>query len=77
MTRQTEQYKPVLETVDSVDHIIPLGKMIEEMELNIRKSIDIIYVSKTREVIAGLRSLEPEVENVRKDLFSMMSSMHP
>jgi len=37
-------------------HIANLGKMLEEMELRIRNSIEGIYIQKTREVINGMRS---------------------
>jgi len=65
ITRQAEQHRKIADVSDSIHHISHLGKMIEDMELSIRKSFDNIYVSKTREVIAGIRSLEPEKDAIR------------
>jgi capping protein beta len=37
-------------------HLSNLGRMLEEMELRIRNSIEGIYIQKTREVINGMRT---------------------
>jgi len=53
MTKQSTLKQPVN---PSNTHIANLGKMLEEMELRIRNSIEGIYIQKTREVINGMRS---------------------
>jgi len=54
MTQQDTKVLPVHET--NQPHIANLGKMLEDMELKIRNSIEGIYIQKTREVINGMRS---------------------
>jgi len=53
MTKQ-ETKKYVVNAQNS--HVANMGKMLEEMELRIRNSIEGIYIQKTREVINGMRS---------------------
>lgn len=53
MTQQDSKRKPVDKTQT---HISNMGKMLEDMELRIRNSIEGIYIQKTREVINGMRS---------------------
>jgi capping protein beta len=53
MTKQSTLKQPVN---PANTHIANLGKMLEEMELRIRNSIEGIYIQKTREVINGMRS---------------------
>jgi capping protein beta len=52
----TQQDTKVLQVNDSQPHIANLGKMLQDMELKIRNSIEGIYIQKTREVINGMRS---------------------
>jgi len=52
----TQQDTKVLAVNDTQPHIANLGKMLEDMELKIRNSIEGIYIQKTREVINGMRS---------------------
>jgi len=52
----TQQDTKVLQVTDAQPHIANLGKMLEDMELKIRNSIEGIYIQKTREVINGMRS---------------------
>jgi len=52
----TQQDSKSLKVDDLTPHIANLGKMLEDMELKIRNSIDVIYIQKTREVINGMRS---------------------
>jgi len=51
----TQQDSKVLPVNDQQAHIANLGKMLEEMELKIRNSIEGIYIQKTREVVNGMR----------------------
>lgn len=39
-------------------HVANMGKMLEDMELSIRNSIESIYIQKTREVINGMRLVD-------------------
>jgi len=52
MTSQDSKSLPVN---DQQPHIANLGKMLEDMELKIRNSIEGIYIQKTREVVNGMR----------------------
>jgi len=52
----TQQDTKVLAVNDNQPHMANLGKMLEDMELKIRNSIEGIYIQKTREVINGMRS---------------------
>jgi len=51
----TSQDARTLAVTDASPHIANLGKMLEEMELKIRNSIEGIYIQKTREVVNGMR----------------------
>jgi len=51
----TQQDTKVFAVSEVQPHIANLGKMLEEMELKIRNSIEGIYIQKTREVINGMR----------------------
>jgi len=51
----TQQDTRILLVNDQNPHIANLGKMLEDMELKIRNSIEGIYIQKTREVINGMR----------------------
>lgn len=42
-------------------HVTHMGKMLEDMELRIRNTIEGIYVQKTREVVNGIRSASGNV----------------
>jgi len=51
----TQQDTKVLPLNDQSTHIANLGRMLEDMELKIRNSIEGIYIQKTREVINSIR----------------------
>ena len=40
-------------------HIATMGGMIEDMEIDIRSNMDALYIQKTREVVNGIRKLQP------------------
>lgn len=54
MTQQSTQ----VHAVDDKEkfHLAHLGKMLEEMELKVRSSIEGVYIQKTREVIGGMHT---------------------
>lgn len=54
MTQQVSAEHPV--DGGKHTHITNLGKMLEDQELKLRNSIESIYIQKTREVVAGMRS---------------------
>ncbi|KAJ0399067.1 hypothetical protein P43SY_008687 [Pythium insidiosum] len=55
LTRQAER---ALEIADAFDHVSNMGRMVEDMEIDMRSSMDGLYISKTREVINGMRKLQ-------------------
>ncbi|GMF34731.1 unnamed protein product [Phytophthora lilii] len=55
LTRQAER---TMEFDDQFDHVSNMGRMVEDMEIDMRSSLDGLYISKTREVINGMRKLQ-------------------
>jgi len=58
LSRQTEKICPVLPTAGSdygQVHVANLGAMIEDMEIDMRSSIDSLYIQKTREILDTTR----------------------
>lgn len=55
LTRQAEK---TLEFEDQFAHVSNMGRMVEDMEIEMRSSMDGLYISKTREVINGMRKLQ-------------------
>jgi capping protein beta len=53
----TQQKKSTLKVDKTTLHIQNLGKMLEDMELKLRNSIEGLYIQKTRQVINGMRSV--------------------
>lgn len=71
LTRQVEQDAPVSETTSP--HIANIGRMVEDMENKIRNTLNEIYFGKTRDIVNGLRSVQPlsegrHQEALKKDL---------
>jgi len=58
MTQQETKVYPMDEKANP--HIANMGKLLEDMELKIRNSIEGIYIQKTREVINGMRLINGE-----------------
>lgn len=56
LTRQVEQDCPVS---DASPHIPNIGRMVEDMENKIRNTLYEIYFGKTRDIVNGLRSVQP------------------
>ncbi len=52
LTRQAEQDFPVN---DHNQHVSNMGRMIEDMELKLRNTIEFIYFGKTKDVVNELR----------------------
>lgn len=44
---------------DTSPHIANIGRMVEEMENKIRNTLNEIYFGKTKDIVNGLRSLQP------------------
>ncbi|TDH68099.1 hypothetical protein CCR75_007585 [Bremia lactucae] len=55
LTRQAER---TMEFEDQFTHVSNMGHMVEDMEIDMRSSLDGLYISKTREVINGMRKLQ-------------------
>lgn len=50
-------------------HIANIGRMVEDMENKIRNTLNEIYFSKTKDIVNGLRSLQPLAdEQLQKNL---------
>merc|ERR1712242_667625 len=76
LTRQVEQDSPVSE---ASPHIANIGRMVEDMENKIRNTLNEIYFGKTRDIVNGLRSVQPlaekgQQEALQKDLFKALAS---
>lgn len=56
LTRQIEMDAQVS---DTSPHIANIGRMVEEMENKIRNTLNEIYFGKTKDIVHGLRSLQP------------------
>eukprot|EP01147_Barroeca_monosierra_P010361 gene10362-2496_t len=66
LTRQVDKSFTVS---PSSPHIANIGTMIEEMENNMRNTLDQIYFGKTKDVVNSLRSSNPlSSESLKKDL---------
>ncbi|CAL8121834.1 unnamed protein product [Orchesella dallaii] len=70
LTRQMEQDCQLSETQP---HIANIGRMVEDMENKIRSTLNDIYFGKTRDIVNGLRSVQPlsdqrAKEDLKKDL---------
>jgi len=66
LTRQDEKDFPVS---DAVPHVCNIGRMVEDMEIKLRHTLEQIYFGKTRDIVGELRSvLSTQILNQRKDL---------
>jgi len=75
LTRQFEQDCPVSE---NSPHIANMGRMVEDMENKIRSTLNEIYFGKTRDIVNGLRSDKPLLDqkaqaDLKADLFAAIS----
>jgi len=52
MTKQKEMTMPV---TDEKPHIVNIGTMIEDMEIDMRSNMDNLYIQKTREIVNSMR----------------------
>merc|ERR1712108_82714 len=59
LTRQVEQDCSVSE---SSPHIANIGRLVEDMENKIRNTLNEIYFGKTKDIVNGLRSVQPLAE---------------
>lgn len=53
LTRQGKEISKKITSED--DHVINIGKAIEEMEMDIRNQLDTLYIQKTREIVNKIR----------------------
>lgn len=75
LTRQVEQDAQVGE---ASPHIANIGKLVEDMENKIRNTLYEIYFGKTRDIVNGLRSVQPlsdgkQQDEMRKELFNALA----
>lgn len=59
VTRQAESRRDVRKQAGEDFHLLHIGRMIEEMEISIRQSLDSFYMAKQREVLNAVRSFDP------------------
>jgi len=64
LTRQAEQDAPI---VDLNSHIPNIGRMIEDMELKLRNTIEFIYFGKTKDIVNELRNLIGSRESKKRE----------
>jgi capping protein beta len=72
MTKQVEKEKKFSK---ESNHIMNMGPILEEMELNVRNAIEGIYIQKTREVINGMRSAQGDKER-KSRILNVMTLRH-
>jgi len=66
LTRQDEKDFPVS---DATPHVSNIGKMVEDMEIKLRTTLEQIYFGKTKDIVNELRNLmSTAVLNKQKDL---------
>jgi len=66
LTRQDEKDFPVN---DVSPHVSNIGKMVEDMEIKLRTTLEQIYFGKTKDIVNDLRSvMSTAILNQRKDL---------
>lgn len=76
----TRQAKAKTATVkDENDHVINMGQMIEDMEIDLRNQLDSLYIQKTREIVHSIRRpgkpVGAESQAVVNDLAARLASM--
>jgi len=75
MTRQVENKDCPVDAENP--HVVNIGKMVEEMEIKMRNSLQEVYFGKTKDVVNDVRSLRPLSEkalqdNVNAELFATL-----
>lgn len=51
-------------------HIVNMGRLVEDMENKIRHTLNEIYFGKTKDIVNGLRSIQPLADQKQKEAFS-------
>jgi len=49
-------------------HIVNMGRLVEDMENKIRHTLNEIYFGKTKDIVNGLRSIQPIPETKQQQL---------
>ncbi|KAJ1978938.1 F-actin-capping protein subunit beta [Dimargaris xerosporica] len=75
----TRQEVKDLPTTDPFSHVANIGRMVEEMEIKMRNSLQEVYFGKTKDVVNELRSAGSLDESrqhaaIQRELFSKLSS---
>lgn len=60
-----EQDGPVTEPSS---HIVNMGRLVEDMENKIRHTLNEIYFGKTKDIVNGLRSIQPLPDQKQQQL---------
>jgi len=67
----TRQRESTLNAADSSSHVANMGRMVEEMENQMRDALQTIYFGKTKTVVNGLYKAAGEAEEQKKRQFQM------
>ena len=59
LTRQSEQTTAVTEVKS---HLVNIGHLIEDMEIEMRGNMEALYIQKTKEVVFSIRNFEGGVQ---------------
>lgn len=51
-------------------HIVNMGRLVEDMENKIRHTLNEIYFGKTKDIVNGLRSIQPLADLKQKQAFT-------
>ena len=61
--------------LDNVNtHIVNMGKMIEEMEINLRKQLDDLYIQRTRHIVNSIRKPVDQADGPSAGFMSDLTS---
>ena len=59
LTRQSEQTTAV---TDANNHLVNIGHLIEDMEIEMRNNMEGLYIQKTKQVVDAIRKIEGGVQ---------------
>jgi capping protein beta len=72
ITKQTEKQLKLKRLGDSIEsHAEKMGPMLEDLELELRTTIEGVYFQKTIEIVNGMRVTDPEFKNREKKMANM------
>jgi capping protein (actin filament) muscle Z-line, beta len=72
LSRTTEQTHSVSSDALSASHLENIGKMIEDIEIDMRSNLDVVTIPRTRQVLSGLRRPTDAPDSTNKNSHSTM-----